>query len=162
VGTARPRKTGDAEFDATWSLLCNPTHGVVATALRDGDSALRLQKLQPAARRDRRMAEGCDRVIEAPWLVNGGHGASLTHHNERTQQRTSRTLSAVGVSAPPPFSPQRGSDSPSMRGRGVTGSWARATAGACSRCSGPSADRNGAWARTTARGEPDKEAGGGG
>jgi hypothetical protein len=36
-------------------------------------------------------------VIEAPWLVNGGHGASLRHHNERTQQRTSRTLSVLSM-----------------------------------------------------------------
>eukprot|EP01047_Picozoa_sp_COSAG01_P015519 COSAG01_NODE_778_length_13681_cov_15.265130_3_plen_97_part_00 len=24
-------------------------------------------------------------IIEAPWLVNGGHGASLRHHNIRTE-----------------------------------------------------------------------------
>jgi hypothetical protein len=23
----------------------------------------------------------CARIIEAPWLVNGGHGASFRHHN---------------------------------------------------------------------------------
>jgi hypothetical protein len=25
--------------------------------------------------------------IEAPWLVNGGHGASLRHHNDSDQNR---------------------------------------------------------------------------
>jgi hypothetical protein len=41
---------------------------------RDGDQDTRLGGVALAL-------GGGDDIIEAPWLVNGGHGASLRHHN---------------------------------------------------------------------------------
>jgi hypothetical protein len=47
-------------------------------------------------------------VIKAPWLVNGGHGASLRHHNEGSARTGSaRTGSAAQASfLPTRFRPQ--------------------------------------------------------
>jgi hypothetical protein len=34
-------------------------------------------------------------IIEAPWLVNGGHGASLRRHNERTHSSSPGAVSII-------------------------------------------------------------------
>jgi hypothetical protein len=39
-------------------------------------------------------------AIEAPWLVNSGHGASLRHHNERRSRRRLRCHSLRGTPSP--------------------------------------------------------------
>ena len=46
-----------------------------------GRGRRRRPRLQPPP--PRAFLSSFDTVIEAPWLVNGGHGASLRHHNGR-------------------------------------------------------------------------------
>jgi hypothetical protein len=70
------RRTAACRASATSSLLPNPfasTPSIDSSAPRPS-STTRLSSRVPAPPR----GQSCH-IIEAPWLVNGGHGASLTH-----------------------------------------------------------------------------------